>query len=280
MCAGQPFVKTHAVLMYYIVAFAISWGGMLIAIGGPGGMPGAAGRFERMIPLVALALLAGPTVGGIAMTGLAHGRRGYGDLVSRLLRWRVGWAWWLVALLAAPLVMIALPMALALLWPQYVPGLFVKADQAALLAMGGAMGLMAGVFEEVGWTGFALPALRQRYRVLTTGLIMGALWAVWHFPVNFWSSGTAAGTLALHPLLHSLIFSVGILPAFRVLMVWVYDRTHSLLLAMAMHASLTAGNIVLLPATAGLPLIVWSTVVAIGFWLVVAALAAKRQLVR
>ena len=77
---------------------------------------------------------------------------------------------------------------------------------------------------------------------LTTGLIVGVLWGAWHFLVIFWGSGTflrsaPAGPLpARGPLLLCL-------PAFRVLMVWVYDRTGSLLVAMLMHASLVSQHV-------------------------------------
>ena len=57
--------------------------------------------------------------------------------------------------------------------------------------MGTAVGLAAGIFEELGWTGFAVPTLlgRPRYGVLGTGLIVGVLWGAWHLPINFWASG-------------------------------------------------------------------------------------------
>jgi membrane protease YdiL (CAAX protease family) len=43
--------------------------------------------------------------------------------------------------------------------------------------MGIAVGLTAGIFEELGWTGFAVPALLGvRYGVLGTGLMVGVLW--------------------------------------------------------------------------------------------------------
>ena len=40
--------------------------------------------------------------------------------------------------------------------------------------------MVGGIFEELGWTGFAMPTLlrRMRYGVLTTGLIVGVLWGV------------------------------------------------------------------------------------------------------
>ena len=67
---------------------------------------------------------------------------------------------------------------------------------------------------------------------------MGVLWGAWHLLVAFWSSGSASGEPALVSfLLDSFLFLV----AFRVLMVWVYERTNgSLLLAIVMHMSIVA----------------------------------------
>ena len=39
--------------------------------------------------------------------------------------------------------------------------------------MGIAVGLGAGIFEELGWTGFAIPRMKLRYGVLSTGLSWG-----------------------------------------------------------------------------------------------------------
>jgi len=118
--------------------------------------------------------------------------------------------------------------------------------------------------------------------MLATGLIVGGLWGAWHLLVNFWSSGTPSRTLMLSQLLTSLFFSFGILPAYRVLMVWVYDRTESVLVAWLMHAALTASNVILGPLmTPGVTGPIWSLVMAAALWVVVAAVAPadREQLV-
>ena len=110
----------------------------------------------------------------------------------------MGTRWYAVALLTAPLVdAMAVLLALSLLSPEFLPGIFASADKASLLLVGIAAGLMVGVFEELGWTGFAVPRLRLRYGVLTTGLIVGVLWGAWHFLGNVWASGASAGALSL-----------------------------------------------------------------------------------
>jgi hypothetical protein len=81
-------IKTQQLLIYFAVAFAISWGGVFLAVG-PSGFPGTPEQFATLLPLVVLAMLAGPSVAGLLSTGLVHGRAGLRDLRSRLLRWRV-----------------------------------------------------------------------------------------------------------------------------------------------------------------------------------------------
>ena len=39
----------------------------------------------------------GPLVAALAVIGVTEGRAGYRDLGARMIRWRVGWTWWLVA---------------------------------------------------------------------------------------------------------------------------------------------------------------------------------------
>ena len=73
------------------------------------------------------------------------------------------------------------------------------------------------------------------------------------------------------------------LPAYRVLMVWVYDQTGSLLVAMLMHAVLTSGMIILTPtALSGVALLTWLVALAAMLWVVVALveLANSRHIAR
>lgn len=264
------FIRRHPVLSYFALTFAIGWGGVLMVVG-PGGLPITAETFKTT-PLVAiLAWLAGPSVAGILVTVLVAGRAGLRELLSRLLRWRVGARWYAVALLTAPLVSTAVLLTLALFSRAFLPVIVTTDGLAALLLSSIVAGLMVGIFEELGWTGFAIPWLRRRYGILTTGLFMGVLWGAYHFLFS-WKSDSFAGALPLAILLASL-FSW--LPAYRVLMVWVYDRTESLLVVVLMHASLVVSQLVLAEplALAGLPLLTSILALAAALWVVVAAVA-------
>jgi membrane protease YdiL (CAAX protease family) len=259
------FIKQHAVLTFYVLAFAISWTGILLLVGGPG-----IAMDSPEFVLAMVAWLAGPSLASVVMTSVVDGRAGLRDLRARLGRWRVGARWFVVALLTAPLVDVAISFALSSFSPEFLPNIVKAGDKGSLLAMAMAYGVIGGGFlEELGWTGYAVPRLRARHGLFGAGLIAGVLWGAYHFSIIYWSS-VPAGALGLVVLLFQLF---AWLPAYRILMVWVYDRTQSLLVAMLMHASLTASMLVFQPMTIlGLQLLTYLVVFAAVLW-VLAALA-------
>jgi uncharacterized protein len=274
----EAFVERHSIATYVALAFVISWGGALLAIGGSEGMRGTTPGSDPRFAYVLTAMLAGPSVTGIVLTALVYGRKGLRDSLSRLLTWRVGATWYAVALLTAPVVMIATLLALASTSPAFLPGILTSDDKSVLLLVSLAVGLAAGLFEELGWTGFGIPTLRRHHGVLATGVIVGIWWSAWHLLPNVWSSGAAAGELSISVYVAGTAVGVfaGYLTAFRVLMVWVYDRTESLLLAMLMHVSLTASLLVLSQiGISGANLLVFSFTFAAAVWVVVGAIAAR-----
>src|SRR5215218_9442012 len=267
----KAFIKRHPVLSYFALAFAISWGGMLLIIGGPGAFPGTKEQVERLFLFVMMAWFAGPSVASILLTGLLHGRAGFRDLLTRMTRWRVGARWYAVALLTAPLLVTAVLLALSLGSPAFLPTILTTSDNGALLLMGMVGTVVGGIFEELGWTGFATPILlRQRYGVLGTGLIIGVLWGVAHFPLYYWASGNLSGVLL------PAVVAANVLawfPPYRVLMVWVYDRTESLLVAMLMHGSATGSLVIFASLAPGWPLFTFLLVFGAVLWAVVGAIA-------
>jgi uncharacterized protein len=133
---------------------------------------------------------------------------------------------------------------------------------------------LTGLLEELGWTGFAIPRLLGRHGVLATGLFVGLLWGAWHFLSNIWGSGTSSG-IPLALFMPAILFAV--LPPYRVLMVWVYDRTKSPLVAVLMHASLVAFWLTSMPhAIAGVPFVTWYLVWAAALWIFVGAVAVAQ----
>lgn len=274
----KAFIKKHPAPAYFALTFAISWGSVII-LAFPHGIPTTSEQFEALWTILVLPYFLGPSIAGLLMTGLVHGRAGFRELISRLFNWRVSARWYAAALLTTPLLVAPILLAFSLVFPGFLPGLFTATDKISIILAGVVTGLMfGGIMEELGWTGFAVPTLRRRYGVVTTGLIVGVLWGVWHFPPKILISRA----LGLAPYLVVDLFTAVVgLTAWRVLLVWVYDRTGSLLVAMLMHASLTASSLFILsPSATGAPLLIYNLAAAAAAWMVVAAVAAvyRRQL--
>jgi membrane protease YdiL (CAAX protease family) len=272
----RTIATRHPVGTYFAVTFAISWGGAFLAVGGSGGMQGTTPGSDPRFVYALLTMLAGPAVTGILMTALIHGRAGLRSFFSRLFTVRVNASWYVVALLTAPVVMIATLLALSLGSPAFLPGIFTSSDKTSLLLIGLGVGLSAGIFEELGWTGFAIPIVKQRHSVFVTGLVVGIWWSAWHLFPNVWSSHAAAGELAMSVFWMTTAVSVfvGYLTAFRILMVWVYDHTESIFVSMLMHLSFTSSLLILNPlGISGAHLLSYSFALAGVLWLVVGIVA-------
>jgi membrane protease YdiL (CAAX protease family) len=226
-----------------------------------------------------LAMLIGPSVAGISMTAIVSGRAGMQRYAKRLRRWRVPARFYAVALLVAPLTLLMTVAALSAFSPAFVPALLggstaaigpaKAASTSAFLAMGLGVGLGAGFFEELGWTGFAAPLLRERLGNFRAGLLIGLLWGAWHFLAVFWGSAEVFGSVPIP--LYLLVALFAFLPSYRVLMVELYDRTHSTLLGMLMHASLTTSMILLGPVVSGGAAMAYNLAFGAALWLLALA---------
>ena len=268
----KNYLKSHPIPSYFILTFVISWGGVLL-LGGPYGMPTTQENFQKLWPIVFLPYLLGPSLSSFILTGIVDGKVGFQSLIARMTTWRVKIKWYTIALLTAPLLVLTILVPLSMNSPAYLPAIFTTVDKPGLLITGIAVGFFGGGFlEEPGWTGFAVPRLKLQHSLLSTGLITGFLWGAWHFLPTFWGSGDSSGVLSLSLLLPPCFFYLAVLPAFRVLMVWVYDRTESLLVVMLMHMSLTTSTLfILAPSANGIQLFFYYLVLAIALWIGVLA---------
>ena len=272
MTTIEAAIKRHSVLIYFALVFVISWGVAFLVLGRDG-IPLRPEEFASQGPLLYGAVLAGPCAAGILLTGIVDGSAGLREMLVRLRRWRVGWNWYGLALLPA-LVMSATALLLSLLSDSLRLAILDSNNKAGILI--GAIGpaLLVGFFEEIGWTGFAVPRLRTRHSILVTGLVVGVVWGAWHFPL-FWEVDSFSAALPLAILLTRL-FSW--LPPLRVLLVWVHDRTQSLLVVMFMHALVVFVSLTLSPTgLTGARLLTSLLASAATMWLLAAAVGAANR---
>jgi CAAX protease family protein len=274
----RSWLRQHPATCYFALAFSVSWLGILAVLRG-GAIPAPAEEAHRLFGSVYLAMLAGPSIAGIAMTGIVGGRTGLRDYRARLLAWRVSLGWYAVALFTAPLALILTSFALSHFSPDFVPAILgrgtidpagpIQAENVTtLVLLGVAVGMGAGLFEELGWTGFAIPNLLRHHAGIATGVVVGVLWGAWHFLAVWWGSAAAFGSVPVPLFMFVALFSF--LPPYRVLMVRVYERTGSLLVGILMHASLTTSMIILGPSIKGAESVVYNLVFATTLWGLVA----------
>lgn len=158
----RSLAARHPALTYFLLTFGISWAGALALVapkllrGEP--IPKFTGLM--MFPV----MLLGPATAGLAMTAWTEGRDGVRALGRRIFRYRVP-ARWLAALLIPPALVLAALSGLALLVsPRFTPNHFF---------LGATFGVVAGFVEEIGWTGFAFPALARRRSAFAAALLLG-----------------------------------------------------------------------------------------------------------
>jgi uncharacterized protein len=186
--------------------------------------------------LNATAILAGPTLSAFIMTVTTEGREGVRRLLGRLVLWRVGFRWYLFALIGVPLIMLVgtmvysmeLPNLAALGGPSYLLGYL--ASFALVTVLGGPL------LEEIGWRGFALPRMERLHGPLLASLILGVLWALWHLPeflVPSWAASSGGGSIL--SIILFIVFAITV----TVVITWVFNNTRaSVLLAILVHSSI------------------------------------------
>ncbi len=97
----------HPLISFFVMAYAftwIAWSPWVLSEEGVGLLPYRLSEPTSGL-LNAAAILLGPTLSGFIMTGVTEGRAGIGRLLRRIVLWRVGLRWYVVALIGIPVVM-------------------------------------------------------------------------------------------------------------------------------------------------------------------------------
>ena len=150
--------------------------------------------------------------------------------------------WLGAAALLVPLAILALTYGVSVLRGEPIKlGLGPEVFGFALLWLVLAFG------EEVGWRGFALPRLTERYGFWVGSLILGLVWCVWHYP-RLLGSPYLGSFAEAAPLI--ALFSVQIVIA-NFIICWLYFRSGGSVIACTLfHTSFNvAATIYFLAAT-------------------------------
>jgi hypothetical protein len=207
-------LKKYDLLLFFLLAYLLSWWSVPFANG-------------AILPY-------GPALAALIIIALTMGRQGLAEWWGRLSQWRAGW-WYLIgpAIIVAYLLVAYGISALLGAQPSRAPGFPPTMVFVELLMLG-------GQWEEIGWSGYALPELQKRFGdrpngTLIASLILGAGRAIWHLPLFL------SGAVAWHDI---FIFSF----AFQIIITWIYNRSKGSVPAiMVFHyaSNVLAGGIML-----------------------------------
>jgi hypothetical protein len=214
MTAFRRFVSRNQLVLFFVLAYAISW--------------------SPVIPMSGRLLAYGPTFAAIILLAIVAGRRGLSNLWQQVAYWRVRWIWYLVA----PGIVVAFHLGaflLNLLLGATVTNTSHLQPWSAVILLVAQILLLGGQWEEPGWTGYALPRMKKSFAdrplpgLLLATLIVGALRAVWHLPLLLYG----------HIPWYDFLFYILV---FQIIITWLYVRTNgSVLIVMLFHL---ASNIV------------------------------------
>lgn len=212
---SQSFFQKFEFPLFLVLTYALSWWSVPFANGG-------------IIPH-------GPMLAAVLVIVLTSGRQGLREYWSRLTKFNAG-LWYL----AGPAVIVAYLLA------AFVVNLLLGATAVSPFPFPSAgtmivLLLMGGLWEEPGWTGYALPKLQERfaphaYGTLAATLVLGLFRSVWHLPL------VVFGGVAWYD---AVFFSF----AFQLMITWLYNRSQgSVPVVMVFHyaSNVLAGSIMLL----------------------------------
>jgi membrane protease YdiL (CAAX protease family) len=206
---------------FFLLAFALMWVCFFTVALVP--IPTAALLGQSLVLLGAFA----PSLAALLVTARTEGARGVGTLLRGVLKWRVAARWYLFA--ASYTVIVKLTVAVLHrvavgVWPRFAAEPYYVIPFAILFSTP----FQAG--EEIGWRGFALPRLAERFGLSRASVVLGIIWGCWHLPQFFIREADTYQQ-------SFWMFVLGT-TALSVILAWLWQRTGgSLLLTMLLHAS-------------------------------------------
>ncbi|MGW4460753.1 CPBP family intramembrane glutamic endopeptidase [Micromonospora sp. NPDC004704] len=230
----RNFIRRRPLLSFFALANLLSWVAWIPYVLSATGLGVLDFRFPTILGTTqTLGVLPGAYLGPITaafiVTAVADGRAGLRRWVARMLRWRIGWRWYLSVLIGVPAALTITSVALS--------GGSIQAPPAtALLVYLPVLVLQmisTGIAEEPGWRDFATPRLQRRYGPLVGTIILGPLWGAWHLPLflSEWGGWPDVTWLMVGEFLVAAT-------ALSVVLTWAFNRTgESLPPVMLLHVS-------------------------------------------
>ncbi len=180
----EPYlIPFRSITPFLLISFGLAWGLLGLYIFLPESMAAAFGQLSGNHPLFFLAVYA-PAIAAFTVVVSYHGFTGLRRFLGRALLWRCSVAWYGFLIIGLPLIFILGSWLRGNLFTGPFPFPSFHSLVAALV-----LAAIKGPMEEFGWRGIALPLLQRKFAPFWAGLILGAIWGLWHMPA-FLLSGT------------------------------------------------------------------------------------------
>jgi membrane protease YdiL (CAAX protease family) len=220
---GIRIVRKHPVATFFVLAYLI-------------GVGATTPLYFIDMPQLALIAASSSSIAGIITAALYGGKSELKGLFKSVIKFKCGATTILYALIIPSVIVAAAILINSLLgnprpaltgdnWIMLIPTLLFFSIQA-------------GLGEELGWRGFALPMLSRRKSVLTSSLIIGVVWTFWHTPLFFLPGMTQHFVAQEVGFLYTfVIFGLSVISS-SVIFSWLYLRSgKSLIPPILMHGT-------------------------------------------
>jgi uncharacterized protein len=188
-----------------------------------------------------------PSLLAIFLTWKKEGLPGLRVIGRRIVQFKLGWRWYGYTLLIVIVGMGGQLTINKLIGNTFDGTLFIKQLGSFFPLL-----ILGPLSEEIGWRGYALGRLQTRWNALTSSLIIGVVWALWHLPL-FMIVGTSQHEMGV-PFFGFLMK----LTASSIFYTWLYNNTkQSLWSAILLHWLYTYAAQVLSSGVTRSPLYNW-----------------------
>jgi len=232
------WINRFQIFLFFFLTLALSW-----AIWIPAAVANLNGETSVFAPegLIGGTARWMPGLVAILLSFLVLGKAGIGKLFQPIRTWRVGLFWYLFAALFQVVVFYGgkvIDTLLGNLYEVTSPLYSVYGSQAVLMApMVILFAFPGSLAEELGWRGYVLPRLQNKFNALLSSVIVAIIWGAWHIPLLIYF-----GDLSANDIFGYVVAVVNFIPV-AIIYTWIYNNTKgSLLLVTIFHIGQQLSN--------------------------------------
>lgn len=227
-------------IQFTLTTFLISWLLWIPLLIWSQGNPGFLSNTNEIPPLLIVIQTLGaaaPSIAAIFTIRTRYGKETLEKVFKKYTEWKQPLVYLLVSILLLPLIHILALLFIyifegAIIWQYEVTPIGEIVTESGWIALLFTIPvvfvtnlLSSPLLEELGWRGFLLPKLQEKFSAFDASLIVGVIWGVWHIPL--W-------------LIYgdNLVLTLGMIILTSIIYTWLFNSTNgSMLIVLFFHSS-------------------------------------------